>query len=214
LEISENLTSFRLHGKEFEITEIELQQEKKSVPIEYEFKDYGFLKIISKDELIAGKYKLLFRFNGQYDKKGQGIIKYTKDSLNYIYTHMEPIHARRFFPCFDEPNFKFTYQPVLMNPILNLPTNWKLPHQMIIWFLPIHRKKKRRFKMTAKQYYLRKQNRCLVICSLLRSALMKQCPSPDYQSPAGLFSIRQKYSNLLRTILTALIPMKNWILLA
>lgn len=110
LEINESLTSFRLHGKEFEITEIELQQEKKSVSIEYKFQDYGFLKIISKDELGAGKYKLLFSFNGQYDKKGQGIIKYTKDSLNYIYTHMEPIHARQFFPCFDEPNFKFTYQ--------------------------------------------------------------------------------------------------------
>ncbi len=110
MEISENLTSFRLHGKEFEITEIELQQDKNSVPVEYEYQDYGFLKIISKDGLTTGKYKLSFSFTGQYDKKGQGIIKYTKDSLDYIYTHMEPIHARRFFPCFDEPNFKFTYQ--------------------------------------------------------------------------------------------------------
>ncbi len=110
LEISENLTSFRLHGKEFEITEIELHQNNISIPVEYEFQDYGFVKIISKDELGAGKYKLLFGFKGQYDKKGQGIIKYTKDSLDYIYTHMEPIHARRFFPCFDEPNFKFSYQ--------------------------------------------------------------------------------------------------------
>ncbi|MCK4754173.1 MAG: M1 family metallopeptidase, partial [Calditrichia bacterium] len=110
LEISENLTSFRLHGKEFEITEIELHQNNISIPVEYEFLEYGFLKIISKDELSAGKYKLSFSFKGQYDKKGQGIIKYTKDSLDYIYTHMEPIHARRFFPCFDEPNFKFTYQ--------------------------------------------------------------------------------------------------------
>ncbi len=34
VEINENLTSFRLHGKEFEITEIELQQDKNPVSIE------------------------------------------------------------------------------------------------------------------------------------------------------------------------------------
>jgi hypothetical protein len=116
IEIKENLTSFRLHGKQFQITEIELHQDVKSLPVKYKFQEHGLLTISSENELPTGDYTLNLRFKGQYDKRGQGIVKYTKDSLNYLYTHMEPIHARKFFPCFDEPNFKFTYQMEITSP--------------------------------------------------------------------------------------------------
>lgn len=110
LEIKEDVNQFRLHGKEFEIIKAELEQKEISYPINIEFQKFGFLKVISEKSLSAGKYILNIHFGGFYDTKGQGIVKFTKNSLNYLYTHMEPIHARRFFPCFDEPNFKFAYQ--------------------------------------------------------------------------------------------------------
>ena len=72
LEIKENMTSFRLHGKEFEISDLELKHDKKSHPVTYKFQEHGLLQIISKHELSTGNYNLSFRFNGHYDKKGQG----------------------------------------------------------------------------------------------------------------------------------------------
>jgi len=110
LEVREEVTSFRLHAKDINITAMEFKKGNDTLSVKYEFQPYGLFKVIPKNEILPGKYFLKFDFNGQYDFKGQGIVKYTKDSLNYLFTHMEPIHARRFFPCFDEPSFKFIYQ--------------------------------------------------------------------------------------------------------
>ncbi len=110
MEIAAPLSSFRLHGKNFEIAKISLIQNYKRITCNFEFQEFGLLKITPREALTPGKYKIEFEFNGSFSKKGEGIVKFTKDSLNYIYTQMQDIYARQFFPCFDEPNFKFPYQ--------------------------------------------------------------------------------------------------------
>ena len=116
IEIKEDVPFFRLHGKDFEIIKAELEQKEVSYPINIEFQEFGFLKVVPEKTLPAGDYILKVQFGGHFERRGQGIVKYTKDSLNYLYTHMEPIYARRFFPCFDEPNFKFVYQVEIKSP--------------------------------------------------------------------------------------------------
>jgi alanyl aminopeptidase len=73
LEIKEDVNHFRLHGKEFEIINAELEQEEIAYPINTEFQKYGFLKVIPEKTLSAGKYILNIHFGGFYDTKGQGI---------------------------------------------------------------------------------------------------------------------------------------------
>ncbi|MCH7677283.1 hypothetical protein IH879_20365, partial [candidate division KSB1 bacterium] len=106
LEIAAPLSSFRLHGKNFEIAKMSLIQNYKRITCNFEFQEFGLLKITPREALTPGKYKIEFEFNGSFSKKGEGIVKFTKDSLNYIYTQMQDIYARQFFPCFDEPGKK------------------------------------------------------------------------------------------------------------
>lgn len=116
LDITKSISSFRVHGKNFKIDNISLLQNNKSIDIDFEFQKFGFLEISLGKPLTQGKCTIEFEFNGTLSKKGEGIIKFTKDSLNYIFTQMEAIYARQFFPCFDEPNFKFPFQIEITGP--------------------------------------------------------------------------------------------------
>ena len=116
IEIREPNSSFRLHGKDFEISKFSLVQNSTLIKCTYNFEKYGLLRITASEPLTPGNYMIEFEFKGDFSKKGEGIVKFTKDSLNYIYTQMEDTYARQFFPCFDEPNFKFPYQIEITTP--------------------------------------------------------------------------------------------------
>ena len=81
LQIQQNVSTFRLHGKDFVIEKIALLQGENSIGVDFSFEDYGLLRITPDKELVKGKYKLLFTFKGKYNRKGEGINKFTKDSL-------------------------------------------------------------------------------------------------------------------------------------
>jgi len=72
------------------------------------------VKLVSTELLVPGTYEIDLSFSGKFDDKLRGFFlasykddKGTKQSV--ACTQMEPTDARRMFPCFDEPEFKATY---------------------------------------------------------------------------------------------------------
>jgi hypothetical protein len=45
-----------------------------------------------------------------------GVYRWTNRDQNHIVTHLEPTHARKLYPCFDDPYFRATYQITLTYP--------------------------------------------------------------------------------------------------
>jgi len=72
-------------------------------------------------ELPAGNYVLLIRYLGTMSEDAKGLyLAYPKKTLfasikssvkkAHLMTEFEPSFARMVFPCFDEPDFKATFQ--------------------------------------------------------------------------------------------------------
>ena len=61
--------------------------------------------------LAAGHVKLSIAYHGQLQEKLRGLYKASSGGRRYAFTQLEAADARRFFPCFDEPEYKakFTF---------------------------------------------------------------------------------------------------------
>ncbi|CAF4843668.1 unnamed protein product [Rotaria sp. Silwood1] len=90
------------------------------------------VKISFDRQLEQGDCKLSLKFIGDINDRMQGFYRYkytTPDGQEVRYgasTQFEPINCRRAFPCWDEPNFKATYDITLITPknlqaISNMP---------------------------------------------------------------------------------------------
>ncbi|MFM8411677.1 MAG: M1 family metallopeptidase, partial [Alphaproteobacteria bacterium] len=61
--------------------------------------------------LAAGRVKLSIGYHGPLQEKLRGLYKAQSNGRRYAFTQLEAADARRFFPCFDEPEYKakFTF---------------------------------------------------------------------------------------------------------
>ncbi|GFS55864.1 glutamyl aminopeptidase [Nephila pilipes] len=81
----------------------------------FEFKENNYLVLKARRKLPVGKYKLYFEFQGPFVLSLEGLYKSsyvnpdTKERRYLATTQFESIHARKAFPCFDEPMFKTTF---------------------------------------------------------------------------------------------------------
>ena len=67
--------------------------------------------------LPAGEARLALRFKGRYSTSDVAGLFKQKDAGDwYVLTQMEPLYARRAFPCFDEPRFRASWRVVLTVP--------------------------------------------------------------------------------------------------
>ena len=114
--VSTATDSIRLHGEGFQVTRATIDGRSGSRPATVVFRDHGYLVVRSKSVLGPGRHTLRLQFAGKYKSGPEGISKFRRDSLEYICTQMEAIHARSAFPCFDEPHFKILYQVSLRVP--------------------------------------------------------------------------------------------------
>nr|QUJ23887.1 aminopeptidase N [Telchin licus licus] len=117
----ENLTQIVLHQRVVSITTVTVL-DSSNQPVNLQFPDpfdtdayYELLKINFAEPIAAGAYTLIIRYVGRINENpfDRGFYKgyyYLNDEIHYYATtQFQPYHARKAFPCFDEPQFKSRY---------------------------------------------------------------------------------------------------------
>jgi len=77
---------------------------------------HGLVTLSAPGERPAGNYKLTIRFTAKYARDGLGLYKTVSRGDAYLFTQFEDQHARKAFPCWDEPSFKINWQVTLKVP--------------------------------------------------------------------------------------------------
>lgn len=67
-------------------------------------------------ESIPKNGTLIIEYIGKINEEPIGLCKAIHNDELIFYTHFEPIYARKCFPCFDEPNFKATFNIEIISP--------------------------------------------------------------------------------------------------
>lgn len=134
LKVKEPTSSIVLYAAELEIDNAKLKSssnDEKQGLIECDQEDER-VTVKFDEKLATGEYELALKFTGQINNSMRGFYrtKYTTpDGSEVRYgasTQFEPADCRRAFPCWDEPNFKATFDITLVTPknlraISNMP---------------------------------------------------------------------------------------------
>ncbi len=77
---------------------------------------HGLVTLTAPATLGIGNYKLTIDFTAKYQRDGLGLYKTISRGETYLFTQFEDQHARKCFPCWDEPGFKIYWQLTLKVP--------------------------------------------------------------------------------------------------
>ncbi|XP_059049754.1 membrane alanyl aminopeptidase-like [Achroia grisella] len=117
----ENLTQIVLHQKVVSINSVSVlnsanQPVALKFPDSFTTDDYFELLLINfENPLRTGQYTIIINYNGQINTNPldrgfyRGYYHYNNGVRLYATTQFQPYHARKAFPCFDEPQFKSRY---------------------------------------------------------------------------------------------------------
>jgi len=112
-------TSFRLHAQGPVISQATLTSSDGRITdlaIELTNAEHGLVTLTAPTELEAGNYQLVTVFAAKYQRDGLGLYKTVSRGDPYLFTQFEDRHARKAFPCWDEPSFKINWQLTLKVP--------------------------------------------------------------------------------------------------
>jgi cytosol alanyl aminopeptidase len=70
----------------------------------------GAARLVLPRAIGPGAATLHLSFSGTYDVRLAGLYRVKVQDRSYAFTQLEPIDARRAFPCFDEPSFKIPWE--------------------------------------------------------------------------------------------------------
>ena len=77
---------------------------------------HAIVTLTAPKSLGIGTYKLAIDFTAKYPRDGLGLYKTVSRGEPYLFTQFEDKHARKAFPCWDEPSFKINWQLTLKIP--------------------------------------------------------------------------------------------------
>ncbi len=126
IEVASETATIRLHAQDLDIISLHLYSGDAELEVSHASGEHGLLLISASSPFAAGSYKLVVEFNNNFNTDGVGISRTEIDGEHYIFSQFEATDARRAFPCFDEPGFKFPWQltmtvPQDLTPITNTP---------------------------------------------------------------------------------------------
>jgi cytosol alanyl aminopeptidase len=111
LEVHEPTTVVWLNANDLALTRVEatVNDQRRQGHVVDAPKD--FVGVLFDQPLTAGAALLHVEYTGQLGaKETSGASRQKEGDDWYVFTHFEPIDARRVFPCFDEPSFKVPWQ--------------------------------------------------------------------------------------------------------
>ncbi len=112
-------TSFRLHAEGPAFTTATLTSaDGVTTPLTAAVTDakHGLVTLTAPASLGIGNYKLTIDFTAKFPRDGLGLYKTVSRGDPYLFTQFEDKHARKAFPCWDEPSFKINWQLTLKVP--------------------------------------------------------------------------------------------------
>ena len=116
LEVKKPTAIVRLHAQGQTLEQVTLTQAGHAIPVRQERGDAGALTLTAREPLGKGPAVLEIRFSNAFDTQAVGLYRMVRERAGYLFTQFEAEEARKAFPCWDEPCFKFPYQLTLEVP--------------------------------------------------------------------------------------------------
>jgi alanyl aminopeptidase len=92
----------------------------------------GIVTVEAPAGIEPGLYTLEMSFENDFERTGTAIYKTMFRNEPYLFTQLEDVHARRAFPCWDDPEFKIPWQLTVTSPgnlsvVTNTPVVYSEP---------------------------------------------------------------------------------------
>jgi len=110
LTVNKTTNTFIFHAEDMSIVDLILSDKKGSVKAEHSAGEFGRTTIITDEMMAPGEYTLGVSFTANFNTQAVGLYRTEVGGESYLFTQFEESDARKAFPCFDEPAFKFPYQ--------------------------------------------------------------------------------------------------------
>jgi alanyl aminopeptidase len=103
-----------LHGSALKIKSVAVRHGQERMVAKVEKPTHSLLGLVLAKALPAGQATIEIDYTGVLSSRdSDGASRQQEGGQHYVYTELEPIDARRVFPCFDEPRFKVPWQLTL-----------------------------------------------------------------------------------------------------
>ena len=116
LDVRKPTSTVTLHAEGQDLERLTLTQGGKAIAVKRRAGEEGMLFLAAARPLATGKARLEIHFKNAYNTQAVGLYRVQRGDLGYLFTQFESADARKAFPCWDEPGFKFPYQITLVIP--------------------------------------------------------------------------------------------------
>ncbi|HEX7078065.1 MAG TPA: M1 family metallopeptidase [Candidatus Eisenbacteria bacterium] len=116
LRVSRATDAIRFHAKDMDLHRVALRGPKGEVALTPTVGDQAIVTATAGGPIAPGSYTLTVEFSNDFDRRAAGLYRLRTGGHWYAFTQLEAIDARKAFPCWDEPSFKFPYQITLHVP--------------------------------------------------------------------------------------------------
>lgn len=126
---AEAFTSFRLHSQGPQITKATMVSSDgvtTTLTPRVVNERHGVVELAAAAQQGIGNYRLTLEFSARFTRDGLGLYKTVSRGDPYLFTQFEDAHARKAYPCWDEPSFKINWQltlrvPAALEAVTNAP---------------------------------------------------------------------------------------------
>jgi alanyl aminopeptidase len=108
--------AIRFHAVEMELKRISLHGPRGDVALAPESVGGGIVAAKAPSPIAPGAYTLTIDFANDFDTRAAGLYRLESEGHAYAFTQFEATDARKAFPCWDEPAYKFPYQMTIAVP--------------------------------------------------------------------------------------------------